>query len=207
MPPKETRQVPRKRDEALHAMRQQQILDAAKKCFIANGFHRTSMREIFKAANISAGGAYNYFASKDDIVKALVAEENDDITWLVERLKKSRNPLKGVAQLVHDAIRYTTHDDATLAAEVYAESCRNPEVGALSKQNTAKAKTAFFIAIQRGAEQGFITKQYSAEDLSVWVLALIEGYIGQIASDPKLNSKQAARMAKISTINLLGDSV
>jgi len=75
----------RKKDEKLHAIRQQQILDAAKEYLIANGFHQTSMREIFDAADINAGGAYIYFAGKADIVKGIVDEERTDIPcWKVD---------------------------------------------------------------------------------------------------------------------------
>ena len=77
--------MPRKKDQTLHAARERQILDAARTCFIAKGFHRTSMRQILDLAGISSGGAYNYFSSKDDIVKALVETERADLDLLLKR--------------------------------------------------------------------------------------------------------------------------
>ena len=54
--------------------RRQQILDAARACFIRKGFHETSMQDIFAEANLSAGAVYRYFKSKNEIIEAIAAE-------------------------------------------------------------------------------------------------------------------------------------
>ena len=46
----------------------QRILEAAMRCFCENGFHSASMQQICAAANMSPGGVYRYFASKDAIM-------------------------------------------------------------------------------------------------------------------------------------------
>jgi len=53
------------------------ILDAARRLFIANGFHGTSMRAIAREAGDRAvGGIYNHFPTKEAIFRALIEEEN-----------------------------------------------------------------------------------------------------------------------------------
>ena len=104
----------RKKDDNLHVERQQQIMEAAKQCFVTRGFHQSSMRQILEIAGISAGGAYNYFAGKADIVKGIVEEELADVDMLGRQLKSAKNPLIGVGQLVSDIIVYTTHENAVL---------------------------------------------------------------------------------------------
>lgn len=197
--------MPRKKNEALHTIRQQQILDAAKSCFVRHGFHATSMRQILDAAGISAGGAYNYFASKDDIILGLVAEERAEIEGLAERLQKQKNPLLGIAQLVHDAIAYTTGDKAILATEIYAESLRNPAVGEMEKANMEIMKEALLKAVATGLKEGVIASGHGGSGIVEWLLALIEGYIGRVARYPKLDSGSAARMAKKTVLQLLGE--
>ena len=196
--------MPRKKDEALHATRERQILDAAKTCFIANGFHGTSMRRILDTAGISSGGAYNYFSSKDDIVKALVAAERAEIDLLLRRLAECDDPLHGIAQLVFDSIGYYEREDAVLAAEIYAESCRNPAIDEVMQANAARLRELILKTVSRGAKSGAITKRHSATALTEWVLALIDGYIGRIATNPDLKPTQAAQMARQSVIELLG---
>ena len=195
--------MPRTKNEALHAAREQQILDAARKCFIAYGFHSTSMRQILDAADISAGGAYNYFAGKDDIVLALVEAERADIDLLLKRLTDSDSPLDGLSQLVYDSIAYYSHDDAVLAAEIYAEACRNAAIEKVIQANVTRLSRLIQSTISRGQNNLVIVKTYSALDLTEWLLALVDGSISRIAVNPKLNPKQAARIAKQSAVAFL----
>src|SRR5580700_9107537 len=55
--------------------RRDQILDAAKRCFLRDGFHATSMQDLFAEAGLSSGAVYRYFASKDDVIHAVAAED------------------------------------------------------------------------------------------------------------------------------------
>ncbi|MDP3286549.1 MAG: TetR/AcrR family transcriptional regulator, partial [Desulfobacterales bacterium] len=48
--------------------RRRQIAEAAVKLFIEKGFHKTSTRQIAKAAGVSIGSLYEYIASKEDIL-------------------------------------------------------------------------------------------------------------------------------------------
>ncbi len=56
------------RRERRIAARKVQILDAAATVFAEKGFHRTTTKEIAKAADVSEGTLYNYFDSKEDIL-------------------------------------------------------------------------------------------------------------------------------------------
>jgi len=48
--------------------RRRQIVDAAAKLFIAQGFHKTTTRQIARAAGVSIGSLYEYVASKEDVL-------------------------------------------------------------------------------------------------------------------------------------------
>jgi len=195
--------MPRKKDEKLHAIRKQEILDAAKKCFIANGFHQTSMRQIFDASGISAGGAYNYFAGKADIVKGIVDEERTDIAMLESRLESTKDQLTGVARLVRDIIHYTSYENAVLSVEIHAEACRNEDIGALTRVVNEQLYRVIHDAIRRGRKAGSISSDFTINEMTEWVVALLEGYLGRIASNPKLKPKKLAKIAEHSVLRLL----
>ena len=55
------------------------ILDAAESCFASSGFHSTTMQDICKAAGISAGALYVYFASKEALIAGLTARDRAQI--------------------------------------------------------------------------------------------------------------------------------
>jgi len=56
------------KDPDLVARRRRQIADAAMRLFIRNGFHKTTTRQIARAADISIGSLYEYFNCKEDIL-------------------------------------------------------------------------------------------------------------------------------------------
>lgn len=51
------------------------ILNAAKEEFLEKGFKSASLRNIVKKAGVTTGAFYGYFASKNELFKALVDEE------------------------------------------------------------------------------------------------------------------------------------
>jgi TetR/AcrR family transcriptional regulator, transcriptional repressor of aconitase len=64
--------------------RRQQILDAARECFTKQGFHNTSMQDIFKASGLSAGAVYRYFPSKHQLVRAIALRSIDQALELLD---------------------------------------------------------------------------------------------------------------------------
>jgi AcrR family transcriptional regulator len=62
--------------------RKQQIIDAAKKMFIEQGFQSTHIGQVCEELNIARGTVYQYFGNKREILYAIlegVEEELDDI--------------------------------------------------------------------------------------------------------------------------------
>lgn len=57
--------------------RRQQLLDAAREVLARRGYHDTTMADVARAAGLSYGVAYWYFASKDELVHALMAAEEE----------------------------------------------------------------------------------------------------------------------------------
>ncbi|MGW5387248.1 TetR/AcrR family transcriptional regulator [Nocardia sp. NPDC003963] len=90
--------MPRVSDEHLER-RRQQILDAARICFVRKGFHQTSMQDVFTESGLSAGAVYRYFKSKDEIVIALASTAAGDIRTQMTAAIRS-DPLPTPAELV-----------------------------------------------------------------------------------------------------------
>jgi AcrR family transcriptional regulator len=61
-----------RRSERL-SLGREQILDAAERLFSSQGYHLTSIEQIAKASEFSAGAIYNFFESKQDILLAVLA--------------------------------------------------------------------------------------------------------------------------------------
>lgn len=52
--------------------KRRQILEGARRAFLANGFDAASMNEIARAAGVSKGTLYVYFKSKEELFEAIV---------------------------------------------------------------------------------------------------------------------------------------
>src|SRR5215217_9634377 len=60
--------------------RRARILDAAERCFVRSGFHRTTMQDVAAEAGMSPGNLYRYFPSKDAIVAGLAERDRARVT-------------------------------------------------------------------------------------------------------------------------------
>ncbi|MGB8208870.1 MAG: TetR/AcrR family transcriptional regulator [Mycobacterium sp.] len=61
--------------EQQKSQRRDEIIAAAKKVFVRNGFHDTTIADIAKEAELAYGSVYWYFDSKDDLFRQLIAVE------------------------------------------------------------------------------------------------------------------------------------
>jgi AcrR family transcriptional regulator len=111
--------------------RPEEVLDAALDQFARNGFAATRMEDIAKAAGLSKAAIYLYFASKEDVFKALVETRivvlRDRIADVALDLRD--DPVAGLRQ----AIKLWGHanSDPRIAAIpriVLAESARFPDL-------------------------------------------------------------------------------
>lgn len=57
------------------SVKRRQILEGARRAFLANGFDASSMSEIAREAGVSKGTLYVYFKSKEELFEAIVEEQ------------------------------------------------------------------------------------------------------------------------------------
>src|SRR5919197_1253535 len=66
---------PAAREPAGDPAKREQILQGARRVFLAQGFDAASMGEIARAAGVSKGTLYVYFKDKEDLFEAIVHGE------------------------------------------------------------------------------------------------------------------------------------
>ncbi len=98
-----TAEVPTQvKDRGLVERRRRQIVDASVKLFIAQGFHKTTTRQIARAAGFSIGTLYEYVRSKEDVLYlvcvAIHAEVERGVVDVLNRNgeEEGREALQGV---------------------------------------------------------------------------------------------------------------
>jgi AcrR family transcriptional regulator len=131
-----------------------QILQAALQCFLAKGFHQTSMRDIAQAAGVSLGNLYNHFPGKQALILATAEAEQDELQPLLQRLTDcngERAQVQGFLQDYHALCRQP--EWALLSVEVLAESARTPAVAAAFAGNRALLQRDLAEALQQVARR------------------------------------------------------
>ena len=78
-------------------LRQQNIIKAAEKLFLANGYEDTTMNQIATESEFSKGTLYNYFKSKDDLYLAIGTKAYEIIIDYTKYFVESKDP--GIDQL------------------------------------------------------------------------------------------------------------
>lgn len=130
------------------------ILQAALQCFLAKGFHQTSMRDIAQAAGVSLGNLYNHFPGKEAIILAVSVAESEELAPLLQRLAASEGERAQVLVFLQDFHALCRQPEwATLAVEVLAESARNPAVAEAFAANRRQLQTTLAEALQQVAQR------------------------------------------------------
>lgn len=73
--------------------RREQILSAARRCFIERGYHPTRMDDIAKEAGLSKGGVYFHFKSKQEVFSSLVDEEYGRSMEFLKSVRTGEGPM------------------------------------------------------------------------------------------------------------------
>lgn len=91
--------------------RRSQIIDIAARLFAENGYEATSMRQIANEVNILAGSLYHHFATKEDMLHAILQQRNG--TMVNDIIKISQLPADAeyllVASVIFRLRQYVEH--------------------------------------------------------------------------------------------------
>lgn len=189
----------------LQEQRRRQILRAAGRCFADKGFHQASMAEIAKAAGLSMGLLYRYFANKDALVMAFAELSRANSVALFEALATSADPKRDLAGVV-DAILGEVLDPALLRLqmEVMAEACRNDTLMASLRREDALARDALLASIEALSKRGLAKPAVPAPALVELLNALFEGLTVRLAMQPDLDRERLAKATLKALVALVG---
>ena len=178
--------------------RRTQILTAAADCFRRHGFHGASIAQISKAAGMSAGHIYHYFANKEAIIAAIVAQDVARALTLTAELRAARDVkdamVAGVAQAVTD---HLDPDVAALRLEIVAEAARSPGIAEIVRAADARIREGVVETI-RGvlAATGEPDGKAAAAAATEVIFAMFEGLLIRAVRNPGLDQKWVAQVAQ-----------
>jgi AcrR family transcriptional regulator len=165
--------------------RRRQILDAARRCFIHDGFHATSMQDVLSEANLSAGAVYRYFRGKEEIIAAIAGEA---VAAIVDALDTAFDvddppPLDEVLGAAFVTVQRIDAEQgvAKLTLQVWSEALRSPVLAETLTREISRMRASLTRLVQAYQAQGRMTGDVPAKHVARVLADLLPGFVLQHA--------------------------
>lgn len=172
--------------------KRERLLQAAKRCFVARGFHGARMAQIAKEAQMSPGHIYHYFESKEQIIAGLVQTHIEEKLKDLERLEEAGD--KVVDVMVENLEKSVDCDDdpfwSTLMLEITAEATRNAEIADILRQADADMKACVIKSLGGHVDQTDLDSRLEV------LIAFFQGIGLRNILNPSLNRAEVARLVR-----------
>ena len=157
--------------------RSREIIEAARRCFLRNGFHQTTTDDICREAAIPPGGLYHYFGSKEEIISAVIGGAAQDavkhLGTMAAAAVDTRSSVRALTSLFSQSLRDPDLDNATrLDVEIWAETLRNEKLAQTTRDSWAVRRRWLESLIQRGIEEGFYSREVDASGLANLIMTI-----------------------------------
>jgi AcrR family transcriptional regulator len=165
------------------AAQRQRILDAARRCFVRDGFHTTSMQDILTEAGLSAGGVYLYFKSKEEIVEAIAVDTLATFTGILDTLLR-HDDLPALDVMLGRALEQLLAYDRKVptfrvAVQIWGEVGRAPHLAFLVGEAQGRVRESFTRLVKHYQERADIDPDVSAENVAQVLITLVVGFVAQ----------------------------
>ncbi|WP_406859493.1 TetR/AcrR family transcriptional regulator [Streptomyces sp. HUAS MG47] len=169
--------------------RRRQILDGAARCFARNGFHATSMQDVFTEVGLSAGAVYRYFNGKEALIAAIAQEAFGGIRAAFEDASRMVPPpmpdvlLGGVLRMFLEQ-RIPGADQRAfprLIIQVWTETLRDEQLSATLAAGYQGMRAAWSELVEAYRKNGLLRADVPADHVARTLIAVAQGFIAQQA--------------------------
>lgn len=169
--------------------RRAQILAAAADCFREYGFHGASIAMISRTCGMSPGHIYHYFANKEAIIEAIVAQDLERLLALHRELRSVSDPHGAFLQQAAEGVQGKLDAKfAGLQLEIMAEAARNPGVADIvtaADRNCRAGLAETLRNIRRAA--GFVDRETTIAGMVEVLAAMFEGLQFRAIRNPEID--------------------
>lgn len=143
--------------------RRNEILDTAEKIFITKGYEETSVEDILKVLQLSKGGFYYYFESKEEVLDSIIRRYTDQIVKAAQMVvdNTKMNAQEKFIQML-GAIKLSNEESDEMLTQLHRPNNRTMHLKSLLETVNALAPIFGRIARQ-GMEEGIFTMDYPEE--------------------------------------------
>ena len=176
--------MPSAESDSLASQRREEILTAARACFGEKGFSATKMKDIASHMQMSVGNLYNYFKSKDEIVRTLAQQQID---LLLKKIRKTdcANREKNIRDVQEIALSRLNFRRAIFALDVMNAAASNKKLAQILHYYDRACREALLS----------VYKQKNVQNPEIKLecdMCLLDGLIIRIIANPTLDAGKLA---------------
>jgi AcrR family transcriptional regulator len=165
--------------------RREQILAAGRRCFLRDGFHATSMQDLFTESGLSSGSVYRYFASKDELIIAIAEDNMRDVVALIQGLAVNHHA-SSIGEALAEVLIMIERKDAEsglggLAVQVWGEALRNADVALRFGQLLAQLRIDLAKVVAQHQASGHLPRDVAPAAVATLLISTVAGQILQTA--------------------------
>jgi TetR/AcrR family transcriptional repressor of uid operon len=164
--------------------RRTRILDAAERCFVRAGFHRTTMQDVAAEAAMSPGNLYRYFPSKDAIVIGLTERDRSRVAQDFKAFDTDADFMTSFAKLGRKHFEEEPREKAIMCLEIWAESARNPSFASVCAEFEQFVIRRLADVLGQARERGEIPASVDPEAVATIISTLADGLFVRRAIKP-----------------------
>ena len=187
----------RKIDPAKHEEKRRQILEAAGRCFVRDGFRGASISDICAEAKISAGHLYHYFDSKEAIIGAMTEAGLEHANVRFSHMMKSSNAVSALVAEMERAKVARDRAGQLIVLDMLAEAGRNPAIGDILRQHSRELRTLLADFLREAQNRGQVDRTLDADLAAAVLLSVGDGAKALTIRDPTLDMTRCIDLLKI----------
>lgn len=165
-----------------------QILNAARDCFLEEGYFATKMDTIARESGLSKGGIYFHFESKRDIFLALVQEEYQMSMSFIDNVVGQESDITAMLlELAEHFVQLFASTDRPRFMVIMGEmALRDPEVAKTLQQLQLNYFKRIAELIERGVAAGQV-RECDAYSVAIVLKSLLDGVQANFALGIEMN--------------------
>lgn len=165
--------------------RREQILAAARRCFLRDGFQATTMADLFAESQLSSGSFYRYFTNKEDVILAIAEENLRAVTSLIHDLTTGGHADgmgETLASVLGTVIARNRDDQlGPMAVLVWSEALRSPTLRERFTDLVGGIRADLTEVVVAQQAAGRLPKDADAATVAKLFMAIVPGAVLQLA--------------------------
>jgi AcrR family transcriptional regulator len=167
---------------AHEAAKRQHILAAARRVFVAKGFHEASIDDVVAEGDVSVGAIYNYYEGKDELIReSILAAVNVEADAVLADTRLGGNARDRMERAIRGYLDYTMDEPGAAAflVQCWALASQKPLIRDLLVRRRERTVTVAALIGREAVDAGELPPDFDVEAMARGFTALLDGLVLQ----------------------------